>query len=288
MTQTDQPLFDVIFRGDIAPGHQLPEVKAKMAKLFKADLAKIDALFVGGAVPLKKNLDRATAEKYQAVLKSAGADVQLAEAGKVGQNKTAKKKAVPQKKVVQGEIAPEAPRAVSAEQPMTMAQRLAAQEAEREKQEAEREKQAATAPESDSTQRETETEAGESKGTAQKDTSGFSLAPVGAELLEGVEKEALPDVVVDISQITLRPQEGDLVDDSERFVVEPVDVRVEDYGLSELGDDLLNDDERQSLPLVEVDVPEVDLSPVGSDLGQLKGAEPPPPPDTSGLSIKTD
>lgn len=264
MTQSDQPLFDVIFRGDIAPGHQLLDVKANMAKLFKADMARIDALFVGGAVALKKNLDQTTAEKYQAVLKSAGADVQLAEAGKIGKKKPARKKTVPSAKAKS-----------PAEQPMTLQQRLAAQEAEREQQEAQ-------------VRKETERAAPQVSISTESDDTGFTLAPVGAELLEGVEKEERPEVVVDISQMTLRPQEGDLVDDNERFVVEPVSVQVADYGLSELGDDLLHEDEKQSLPLVEVAVPEVDIAPVGSDMGQLRGDEPPPPPDTSGLSIKED
>lgn len=264
MTQSDQPLFDVIFRGDIAPGHQLLDVKAKMAKLFKADMARIDALFVGGAIALKKNLDQATAEKYQAVLKNAGADVQLAEAGKIGKKKSVQKKPAPAVKA-----------ASPAEQPMTLQQRLAAQEAEREQQEARAREEADRA-------------AQQASAATQDSDSGFTLAPVGAELLEGVEKEELPEVVVDISQMTLRPQEGDLVDDNERFVVEPVSVQIENYGLSELGDDLLHEDEKQSLPLVEVAVPEVDIAPVGSDMGQLKGDEPPPPPDTSGLSIKED
>lgn len=255
-------MFDIIFRGDILPGHQLLDVKAKMAKLFKADMAKIDGLFVGGAVPLKRNLDRATAEKYQAVLKSAGAEVQLAEAGKVGQKKVGQKRA-PERTARR--VAPVATRS-EAEQPMTLQQRLAAQEAERENQEAEKAKLL----------------------VEQEGAPAFTLAPVGSDLLEGVEKTVIPEVDVDVGQISLRPQEGDLVDADERFVVELVAVRVEDYGLSELGDDLLHDDERRSLPLAEVSVPEIEVAPVGSDMGQIKGAVPPPPPDTSGLSIKND
>jgi predicted nicotinamide N-methyase len=46
------PEFDIIFRGDIVFGHQLAEVKAKLQQLFKADAAKIDALFTGRPVPL--------------------------------------------------------------------------------------------------------------------------------------------------------------------------------------------------------------------------------------------
>lgn len=69
--------FDIIFRGDIVLGNRLDEVKQRMAKLFKVDAAKIEALFTGAAVPLKRNLDQAAAEKYRAVLAKAGAQVDV-------------------------------------------------------------------------------------------------------------------------------------------------------------------------------------------------------------------
>lgn len=75
--------FDIVFRGDIILGHSLEEVKLRLQKLFKADAAKIDALFCGRPVPLKRNLDEATARKYKAVLQKAGAEVSIKPAGSV-------------------------------------------------------------------------------------------------------------------------------------------------------------------------------------------------------------
>lgn len=75
------PRFDIVFRGDIVSGHNINDVKARLAQLFKVDGAKIEALFSGGLVPLKRDLDEATAEKYKAVLLKAGAQVQLRLAG---------------------------------------------------------------------------------------------------------------------------------------------------------------------------------------------------------------
>lgn len=72
-----KPLFDVVFRGDLLPGQQLPEVKERLAGLFKTDLARVEPLFSGAVVTLKRNLDAVTAEKYQAVLRAAGAAVEL-------------------------------------------------------------------------------------------------------------------------------------------------------------------------------------------------------------------
>lgn len=69
--------FDIIFRGDIVFGHQLADVKLKLQHLFKADAAKIDSLFTGRPVPLKRNLDEATANKYRDVLIKSGAMVEI-------------------------------------------------------------------------------------------------------------------------------------------------------------------------------------------------------------------
>src|SRR5690606_40568336 len=55
--------FDIIFRGDIVIGHQLQDVKARLQQLFKTDAARIDALFTGRPVALKRGLDQATANK---------------------------------------------------------------------------------------------------------------------------------------------------------------------------------------------------------------------------------
>lgn len=73
--------YDIVFRGDIVIGHQLDEVKTRLRQLFKADTARIDALFSGRPVTLKRNLDAATAKKYQAVLQQAGAEVSVSAAG---------------------------------------------------------------------------------------------------------------------------------------------------------------------------------------------------------------
>lgn len=70
-------LFNVIFRGDIAPGQTLPDVKARFAQLFKLDAAKLEAYFTGKPVVLKKECDRATADKFKAVLQQAGALVNI-------------------------------------------------------------------------------------------------------------------------------------------------------------------------------------------------------------------
>lgn len=259
MTESDTSLYDIIFRGDIMPGHQLPNVKAKLAQLFKADEQKINALFAGAAVPLKKNLEKVSAEKYQAVLRQAGADVQIAPAGKVTAKPVRVRAAQPrvssERQISTAEVAAK---------PMTMQERLAQQQGEVDKVEAEK---AAAKVSSES-------------------APTFTLAPVGADLLESSEKTAEPVVNIDVSQLGLKPQGGNLVDSAELEHEDPVVVELQDYGLSELGDDLVRDDEREVAEAVAVNLLDVDLAPTGSELGQIQKEPPPPPPDTSAIRLE--
>lgn len=73
--------FDLVFRGDVVIGEAVGDVKLRLQQLFKVDSDKVEALFSGRPVALKRNLDRATAEKYQQVLRRAGAQVSLASSG---------------------------------------------------------------------------------------------------------------------------------------------------------------------------------------------------------------
>jgi hypothetical protein len=70
-------LFEVAFSGQISDGAESAEVKAKVAKMFNADDAKLAQLFSGRRVVIKKNIDRATAAKYQTALNRAGAECEI-------------------------------------------------------------------------------------------------------------------------------------------------------------------------------------------------------------------
>jgi len=73
----DKILYDIYFRGGIAPGESLDTVKANLAKLFKASDEKITAMFSGRAIVLKKDLEEDAAQKYQSIMEKAGAKVIL-------------------------------------------------------------------------------------------------------------------------------------------------------------------------------------------------------------------
>jgi len=70
-------LFEVAFSGQISDGAEPAEVKAKVAKMFNADDAKLAQLFSGRRVVIKKNIDQATAAKYQTALNRAGAECEI-------------------------------------------------------------------------------------------------------------------------------------------------------------------------------------------------------------------
>ena len=70
-------LYEVAFSGQISEGADIEDVKAKVGKMFNADDAKLALLFSGKRVVIKKNIDKATAAKYQSVLNRAGAQCEI-------------------------------------------------------------------------------------------------------------------------------------------------------------------------------------------------------------------
>jgi len=278
--------FDIIFRGDIVFGHQLADVKVRLQQLFKADSAKIEALFSGRPVPLKRGLDKASAEKYKEALGKAGAQVDIAPGG-------ATKPAPPEQTVMK-----------TAAPALTLAQRLEIQ-AEADKvaaeQEVARREQAAR-------------EATLNPATQAATQSNWSLAPVGAYLLQPSEKAAEEGITIDTSAISLRPPEaGNILDISEQALAPRAVVVAPDFEVAEVGADLVRADEKMELPLLELELEDwtladlgedliaasekaevlipvisdldVGLAPVGADLGQLKPKINIVVPDISGLSL---
>ena len=64
--------YAVIFRGTLIEGSDPAVVRANLAKLFNADAARIEKMFSGQTVIIKKGLDAAEAQKYRAALAKAG------------------------------------------------------------------------------------------------------------------------------------------------------------------------------------------------------------------------
>lgn len=65
--------YDVLFSGKLVEGAALDKVKANVAKLFKVEVAKVEGLFSGRPVAIKKGVNEQVAKKYLIAMKKAGA-----------------------------------------------------------------------------------------------------------------------------------------------------------------------------------------------------------------------
>ena len=170
-------LFEVAFSGQIKEGADLEQVKAKVGTMFKADATKLGHLFSGKRMVIKKNIDQATANKYQKALDNAGAVCEVKSLSETAQEKPVEVKAVePEVKVTTA-----AP--VVAIQSSTSAG------------------SGVDAPDAPKT---------DPLGINADDISDLSadLAPVGSDMQDGVKDVAEPEL--DISGIGMAPVGSDL------------------------------------------------------------------------------
>lgn len=72
--------YQVIFSGQIIDGADLDMVKRNVSRVFNLDADKVEKLFCGRRLILKKQIDQATAEKYQSTMQRAGALCEIANA----------------------------------------------------------------------------------------------------------------------------------------------------------------------------------------------------------------
>ncbi len=70
-------IYAIVFKGEVVEGFQPISVKAHMAKLLKADIEKMKALFSGKQIVIKRTADKQEAIKYGNALKKIGADVKV-------------------------------------------------------------------------------------------------------------------------------------------------------------------------------------------------------------------
>jgi hypothetical protein len=71
-------MYRIVFHGNVHPDHNREQVKERLGKLFRIeDQDRLETLFSGAAVTIKKSLDEATARKYLSALDKAGALVEI-------------------------------------------------------------------------------------------------------------------------------------------------------------------------------------------------------------------
>lgn len=247
--------FDIIFRGDIVFGHQLADVKLKLQQLFKTDAAKIDALFTGRPVPLKRNLDEATANKYRDALLKSGAMVEVCPSDKSPAN-------TPQKPVVPITARVQATSPVVIKEPESSGWTLAPVGSY-------------LSPVSQRTE----------QPVVQVDISGLSLRPAEGNLVDQAEVSHEMEAVVIAPDLGLAAVGEDLISADEKFELPLVEIELDDWEIAEAGSDLLTVDERPVVVPVAIANSDFGLAPAGSDLGQLKATVKPVTPDISKLRL---
>lgn len=69
--------YDLFFEGQVSVGHSTDDVKVALKSLFNANDSYVDALFSGQRVTIKRQVDKATAVKYQKAFAQAGANLRV-------------------------------------------------------------------------------------------------------------------------------------------------------------------------------------------------------------------
>lgn len=252
--------FNIIFKGEIVGGADEATVKANVAKLFKANDKVLARLFSGEPIAIKKDVDKAGAMKYRALMKKAGAICYAQD--------------------------PDAP--MEAGGAGHARQTAAVQSNQNPSQTSKTESQ-------DSVNRETSSDEAWSlapagsvlvepktiEGVEIPDIDSITLAPVGADVLENPEPvsfEALPDV----SGIDLAPVGADVADPVEQEVIELPNV--DSIDLAPVGADVADPVEKDEPP--PPDVSNISLAPVGADVADPEPEKPEPEVDISHIKLE--
>ncbi|MFL0810977.1 MAG: hypothetical protein K6L76_11230 [Agarilytica sp.] len=248
-----EELYDVVFGGELVRRFELDVVKKNLGQLFKMDAAKVEALFSGKKIVLKRKLNFDTATKYRVAIKKAGALVDLVEVS--AEEANAAPTAKPQGKAVFGERAP--------------GQAAPAQGVSR--------KQAPSDRPPLPTVEEHVSDDTVADGP-------FSLAPVGTEVLKPNERKEDVEVSVDVSALSIKEASGDLLDASEKHEFVALDIDLSAFDVAEVGADVLKENERKKVAPMEVDTSAMSVAEPGATLGSPKPA-PPPAPDVSKIHL---
>jgi len=234
-----QNSFEVVFNGKLVEGAVKEQVMAKVAAMFKVEVAKVERLFSGATVSIKKGVDEPMAKKYQMALYKAGAICQVVDSAAAP---------VPEKaKPVVAESPPaQAPSPAAATTSSQPAADLGMQKSVvKSAPEGLGELNAAGIDAPGTTLVEHEEVA-----VPQIDTGGMSMDPIGVELSE---HEEVAEPQVDISGLSVG-EAGEILAEEEPF--EPIDVDTSAIVMAEPGATLVKHEE---IPEPQIDTSKLSL-----------------------------
>jgi hypothetical protein len=183
--------YNIVFHGELVSGADPEQVRRNLAQLFKMELERVEQLFAGKPVTLKKEADQATAMKMRAALKKAGAECEM--------------------KALDEDGSPEAPPGQAPASGATAAPSATDRPSEAGKR-SDDAQAAAPAASGAGVSMEDKPETLETVGTIRTGGTGFSsefeVAPPGADMEEAQTREEQVDP--DISHLSLAPPGTDL------------------------------------------------------------------------------
>ena len=221
-----EELFDLIFQGEIVKNIDERLARKNVQQLFKIPAAKIDALFSGKPVVLKRGLNMDVANKYRVAIKKAGAVVNV-----VAQAAPTQKSGSPSAQGKASNIV-----ATPSAEPQPIA------------------------------------------------TSGFTVAPVGADVLKADEREVVVEKTFDLSAFSVRESDGPLLDSDETLKEASLDIEV-NWSVAPAGSELLTEEQKEHRGSVTLDLSALSLAEVGVTLVEAK-EDTARAPDVSHLSLK--
>ncbi len=209
--------FDIVFRGELVPGAELAQVKQNLARLFKMDPARIELLFSGKPVVLKRGLDMDAAGKYRVAIKKAGARVDTKASAQTAAARPVQPKAAqtpsppPEAQASTGVAQPAVARADRADDGLSLAPAGIELLAPEEK---------------------------KPQPMVNIDLSSYSLKASGEALLNEDEYEQQVSLPLDLSELNLAPVGADVLKPEERVVVPTVEIDLEGLSVAPPGERL--------------------------------------------------
>ncbi len=244
--------YRLVFRGEVLDGQHAAVVKKKLGLALKLEGPRLDELFKGRPVVIKRDTDTATAARYQAAFKAAGARLR---------------------------VLPVAGRTPAPAPPVEASSAASRDAAGVDTQSSEPDADAAFSLRPRGADMLDPSERPKPR-VVQVDVSHLSLAAPGVRL--GADTQSPAPVAPDTSHFTLAEPGADL-GGAER--IETLEVTLDpDWEVAQPGARLGGESKPVS-PAVDLSRIHFDVAPRGADLGQKKAPPPPPAPDTSHLKL---
>ncbi len=246
--------YRLIFRGEVLEGQHPSVVKKRLAASLKWDDAKMDKLFMGQPVVLKREADTKTAAKLQALFKKAGARLRVMSV------ETDDGALEPEAVASDNSPAPSQPTEDTSDLDVLPPGAEVLTSAER-----------------------------RAHVAAEVNTDHLSVDDAGSDLGTGSAQN--PDdapVAPEVSHLSMADVGADLQDADERAQSTEKPAPDVDFEIADVGSDVLPPADRQPELEVDIDLAGYDLADVGADIGETVEKTPPPAPDISHLELDRD